>query len=79
MPSICSPDDVLIQVKSGSVDPIDIKICNGYARVLRKQLNKYNPVRFILKVIIIVIHIDSQKSSHYIVFTKRTNYEWHFH
>jgi len=43
MPSICSPDDVLIQVKAGSVDLIDIKICSGYARVLRKQLNKYNP------------------------------------
>jgi len=42
MPTVCAPDDVLIQVKSGSVDPIDIKICNGYARVLRKQLNKYN-------------------------------------
>uniref|UniRef100_A0A1B6EVQ0 Enoyl reductase (ER) domain-containing protein n=1 Tax=Cuerna arida TaxID=1464854 RepID=A0A1B6EVQ0_9HEMI len=42
-PTICSPDDVLIQVRGGTVDPIDIKICNGYARVLRKQLNKYNP------------------------------------
>lgn len=43
-PTVSSPDDVLIEVKAGSVDPIDIKICNGYARILRKQLNKYNPV-----------------------------------
>lgn len=56
MPTICSSDDVLIQVKSGSVDPIDIKICSGYARVLRKQLNKYNLVSLAVKLMTIAIY-----------------------
>uniref|UniRef100_A0A1B6CFR2 Enoyl reductase (ER) domain-containing protein n=1 Tax=Clastoptera arizonana TaxID=38151 RepID=A0A1B6CFR2_9HEMI len=42
VPTISSPDEVLIQVKAASLDPIDIKICNGYGRMLRQQLNKYN-------------------------------------
>ncbi|XP_075209867.1 NAD(P)H oxidoreductase RTN4IP1, mitochondrial-like [Lycorma delicatula] len=42
-PTISASDDVLIQVRAASIDPVDIKICGGYARVLRFQLNKYNP------------------------------------
>lgn len=42
-PTIRSPDDILIQVKAASVDTVDINICWGYGRVLRRHLNKYNP------------------------------------
>lgn len=42
-PVIYAPDDVLVQVKAASVDPVDIKISSGYARNLRSQLNRYNP------------------------------------
>ncbi|RXG53322.1 Reticulon-4-interacting protein 1-like protein, mitochondrial [Armadillidium vulgare] len=42
-PRIISPDQVLIQVKAAGIDYLDIKICEGYGRVMRNQLNKYNP------------------------------------
>ncbi|KDR22258.1 reticulon-4-interacting protein 1 homolog, mitochondrial-like isoform X2 [Zootermopsis nevadensis] len=42
VPVITMPDEVLVQVKAASVDLVDIKICSGYGRVLRKQLNQYN-------------------------------------
>ncbi|PSN38803.1 hypothetical protein C0J52_07903 [Blattella germanica] len=41
-PVITMLDEVLVQVKAASVDHIDIKICSGYGRVLRKQLARYN-------------------------------------
>ncbi|XP_076043233.1 NAD(P)H oxidoreductase RTN4IP1, mitochondrial-like isoform X2 [Oratosquilla oratoria] len=42
-PRIVEPYQVLVQVKSAGIDYLDIKVAEGYARVLRKQLNKYNP------------------------------------
>ncbi|KAK7074880.1 hypothetical protein SK128_020693 [Halocaridina rubra] len=42
-PRITEPHQVLIQVKAAGIDYLDIKIAEGYGRVLRKQLNKYNP------------------------------------
>lgn len=42
-PKIVEPNQVLIQVKAAGIDYMDIKISEGYGRVLRKQLNKYNP------------------------------------
>jgi NADPH:quinone reductase-like Zn-dependent oxidoreductase len=44
VPVITMLDEVLIQVKAASVDLVDIKICSGYGRVLRKQLSRYNHV-----------------------------------
>lgn len=43
-PVITKPDEVLVQVKAASVDLVDIKICSGYGRVLRKQLSQYSHV-----------------------------------
>jgi NADPH:quinone reductase-like Zn-dependent oxidoreductase len=43
-PVIRMLDEVLIQVKAASVDLVDIKICSGYGRVLRKQLCQYGHV-----------------------------------
>ncbi|XP_071536787.1 reticulon-4-interacting protein 1 homolog, mitochondrial-like isoform X2 [Panulirus ornatus] len=42
-PRIVEPHQVLIQVKAAGIDYLDIKVAEGYGRVLRKQLNKYNP------------------------------------
>ncbi|XP_069945410.1 reticulon-4-interacting protein 1 homolog, mitochondrial-like isoform X2 [Cherax quadricarinatus] len=42
-PRIVDPHQVLIQVKAAGIDYLDIKVAEGYGRVLRKQLNKYNP------------------------------------
>ncbi|KAK3862316.1 hypothetical protein Pcinc_031812 [Petrolisthes cinctipes] len=42
-PRIVEPRQVLIQVKAAGIDYLDIKISEGYGRVLRHQLNKYNP------------------------------------
>jgi NADPH:quinone reductase-like Zn-dependent oxidoreductase len=44
VPAIIMLDEVLVQVKAASVDLVDIKICSGYGKVLRKQLNRYNNV-----------------------------------
>lgn len=44
VPVITVLDEVLVQVKAASVDLVDIKICSGYGRVLRKQLSRYNNV-----------------------------------
>ncbi|CAH0387393.1 unnamed protein product [Bemisia tabaci] len=41
-PTISAPDEVLIHVRAASIDTVDIMIAGGYARTLRKQLNKYN-------------------------------------
>jgi NADPH:quinone reductase-like Zn-dependent oxidoreductase len=43
-PVITMLDEVLVQVKAASVDLVDIKICSGYGRVLRKQLSWYSNV-----------------------------------
>lgn len=42
VPVITVLDEVLVQVKAASVDLVDIKICSGYGRILRKQLSRYN-------------------------------------
>ncbi|XP_069157802.1 reticulon-4-interacting protein 1 homolog, mitochondrial isoform X2 [Procambarus clarkii] len=42
-PRIVEPHQVLIQVKAAGIDYLDIKVAEGYGRVLRRQLNKYNP------------------------------------
>ncbi|XP_049764286.1 uncharacterized protein LOC126092615 isoform X5 [Schistocerca cancellata] len=42
IPSVKKPDELLIQVKAASVDPVDILICSGYGRVLRRLLHRYN-------------------------------------
>lgn len=44
-PSSCGAEDVLIQVKAASIDPIDIKITFGYGKVIRNQYHQYNKVR----------------------------------
>lgn len=44
-PSSCGAEDVLIQVKAASIDPIDIKITFGYGKVIRSQYHQYNKVR----------------------------------
>lgn len=44
-PRIVQPNQVLVQVKAAGIDYLDIKVAEGYGRVLRRQLNKYNPVR----------------------------------
>lgn len=43
-PKIIHPDDVLIQVRASSVCNIDVEICKGYGKKLRKLLCKYNNV-----------------------------------
>nr|CAD7447870.1 unnamed protein product [Timema bartmani] len=47
VPTISSPDQILVQVKAASVDTVDSKICYGYGRVLRKQLYKYSYVSIV--------------------------------
>ncbi|XP_037789148.1 2-methylene-furan-3-one reductase-like isoform X3 [Penaeus monodon] len=42
-PRIVQPNQVLVQVKAAGIDYLDIKVAEGYGRVLRRQLNKYNP------------------------------------
>lgn len=42
-PSIVNDTDVLIEVKAASLDPMDIKVCQGVGRGLRNLVNKYNP------------------------------------
>nr|CAD7433851.1 unnamed protein product [Timema monikensis] len=44
VPTISSPDQILVQVKAASVDTVDSKICCGYGRVLRKQLYRHSYV-----------------------------------
>lgn len=48
-PTNCGPEDVLIQVKAASIDPMDIRITLGYGKVLRQQYHHYHKVllRFI--------------------------------
>ena len=43
-PRIVESHQVLVQVKAAGIDHLDIKVAQGYGRVLRRQLNKYNPV-----------------------------------
>lgn len=43
MPVLTAPDQMLIEVRAASLDFLDIKICSGYGRVLRRQLHKYTP------------------------------------
>ncbi|KAK7867035.1 hypothetical protein R5R35_005677 [Gryllus longicercus] len=41
-PQIHNSDEVMVQVKAASVDPVDVNICSGYGRVLRRHLGRYN-------------------------------------
>ena len=43
MPSIVRDTEVLIQVKAASLDPVDLKVSQGFGRGLRDLVNKYNP------------------------------------
>jgi len=43
VPKIVKEDDVLIEVKAASLDPVDIKVSQGYGRGLRELVNRYNP------------------------------------
>lgn len=43
-PTSCGPDEVLIQVKAASIDPVDLRISFGYGRVIRQQYHRYNKV-----------------------------------
>lgn len=41
-PRIHNPDEVMVQVRAASVDPVDVSITCGYGRILRRQLGRYN-------------------------------------
>lgn len=41
-PNSCGAEEVLIQVKASSIDPMDIKITLGYGKVIRSQYHHYN-------------------------------------
>ncbi|XP_023343617.1 reticulon-4-interacting protein 1, mitochondrial isoform X2 [Eurytemora carolleeae] len=43
VPKVLGDTDILIRVKAASLDPIDIKVSQGYGRGLRELVNKYNP------------------------------------
>jgi len=43
VPKVVYDEDVLIEVKAASLDPVDIKVSQGYGRGLRDLVNKYNP------------------------------------
>lgn len=43
-PTACGPNEVMIQVKASSLDPIDLRICLGYGRVIRAQYHSYHKV-----------------------------------
>ena len=43
VPSIVRDTEVLIQVKAASLDPVDLKVSQGFGRGLRDLVNKYNP------------------------------------
>ncbi|XP_067142079.1 reticulon-4-interacting protein 1 homolog, mitochondrial-like [Centruroides vittatus] len=40
-PSIKDDDEILIQVKATAIDVLDLKITQGYGRVLRRHLNRF--------------------------------------
>jgi len=43
VPKLVNDNDVLVEVKAASLDPIDIKVSQGYGRGLRDLVNRYNP------------------------------------
>ena len=43
VPTIVRDTEVLIQVKAASLDPVDLKVSQGFGRGLRDLVNKYNP------------------------------------
>lgn len=56
-PSSCGAEDVLVQVKAASIDPMDVKITFGYGRVIRNQYHQYHKVKntsFLLFTLLIV-------------------------
>lgn len=40
--SSCGPDEVLVEVKASSIDPMDIRITLGYGKGIRRQYHRYN-------------------------------------
>lgn len=51
-PQHCEGNEVLVNVKAASVQIVDVQICNGYGRMLRRLLSRYFKVR---KFIVIVL------------------------
>lgn len=43
VPQLVNPTDVLIEVKAASLDPVDIKVSQGYGRGLRELVARYSP------------------------------------
>jgi len=43
VPSIIKDSEVLIEVRAASLDPVDLKVSQGFGRGLRDLVNKYNP------------------------------------
>ncbi|BET02782.1 Alcohol dehydrogenase GroES-like domain [Nesidiocoris tenuis] len=42
VPKLFRPDQVLVEVKFASIDPLDLRISQGYGRTIRSIINKYN-------------------------------------
>ena len=43
VPAIVRDTEVLIKVKAASLDPVDLKVSQGFGRGLRDLVNRYNP------------------------------------
>ena len=43
VPNIVRDTEVLIKVKAASLDPVDLKVSQGFGRGLRDLVNRYNP------------------------------------
>lgn len=43
VPSIVKESEVQIEVRAASLDPVDLKVANGFGRGLRDLVNRYNP------------------------------------
>jgi len=42
-PEIVHPSQILIEVRAASLDPVDLKVSQGFGRGLRELVNRYNP------------------------------------
>jgi len=43
VPIIVKENEIFIEVKAASLDPVDLKVSNGFGRGLRDLVNRYNP------------------------------------
>jgi len=43
VPETVGDCEVLVEVRAASLDPVDLKVCQGYGRGLRELVNRYNP------------------------------------